>query len=60
MKHFLNVGHCQFNLVFLGSAQEIIGTMVDCDETGVTILIESSGEYHSYAIGVVQHVCLAP
>ena len=60
MKHFLNVGHCQFNLVMLGQAMQVIGKMIHCDDTGITIITESTGEVHSYASGVVQHVCLAP
>ena len=60
MKHFINSGHCQFDLLVGGTVQQVIGKMIHCDQTGVTIVLENNGETHAYAFGVVQHICLAP
>jgi hypothetical protein len=60
MKHYLNVGHCQFDLFMLGSHQQVIGRMINHDSSGCSILLEATGEVHSYSWSVVQHICLAP
>lgn len=60
MRHWMNIGHCQFDLMLGGVAQQIIGKMVAYDEMGVTILKEDDGTEHCYAAGVVQHITLAP
>ncbi len=59
MRHFMNVGHVQFDLLIAGNAEQVIGKMVHADELGITILVESTGEYHAYGLLVVQHACLA-
>lgn len=60
MKYFLNVGHCQFDLLMNGVHQQVIGKMVGHDSSGCTILLEATGQLHSYSWSVVQHICLAP
>ena len=60
MRYWLNIGHVQFDLLLGGQAQQIIGKLVHCDETGCTILKENDGTLHSYSLDVVQHATLAP
>lgn len=60
MHHWLNKGHCQFDLVFLNFHQVVIGKMISFDHAGCTILLENNGEEHAYSWSVIQHICLAP
>ena len=60
MRRWLNVAHCQFDLDFSGSAEQIIGKMVYADAEGCTILQDGTGVEHSYTWGVIQHISLAP
>jgi hypothetical protein len=60
MEKWMNIGHCQFDLMFGGVPQQVIGKMVYCDENGATILLENTGEQHFYSVSVIQHICLAP
>jgi hypothetical protein len=60
MKYWLNQGHIQFDLLLGGVAQQVVGKMIDCDTLGITLIKESDGTTHSYAISVVQHATPAP
>lgn len=60
MRHWLNVGHVQFDLWLAGSAQQIVGKMLHADDNGCIIEKESDGTQHGYMWGVVQHATLAP
>lgn len=60
MKHFLNIGHCQFDLLMNGVHQQVIGKMINIDGNGCAIMLEATGQVHCYSWSVVQHICLAP
>lgn len=59
MRYWMNIGHVQFDLLLGGNVEQIIGKLVHCDESGCTIVKESDGTIHSYALSVVQHATLA-
>lgn len=60
MKHFMNKGHMQFDLLLGGVPQQVIGKMISCDSSGCVILLENNGQEHFYAAHVIQHICEAP
>ncbi len=60
MNQWINVGHVQFDIFMFGQQQQIIGKLIAIDKGGCTIVKESDGTTHTYAIGVIQHVTLAP
>ena len=60
MKHWMNKGNCQFDLLLGGQVQQVLGKMIDMDDAGCTILLATNGQEHAYTWAVVQHICDAP
>lgn len=60
MRYWMNIGHIQFDLFMFGTMEQIVGKLIHCDDTGCTIIKESDGTHHSYAVGVIQHATPAP
>lgn len=60
MRHYLNKGHIQFDLIIGSSVEQIIGKMIHADQEGCIIEQESDGVLHGYSWQVIMHACEAP
>lgn len=60
MKHLLNLGHIQFDLLLGGVPQQLVGKMVKADDIGCSIVSERDGVEHYYTWKVIEHAVAAP